>query len=236
MVKKLEINIGDKFGNYIVIGEVFIYQGYRKVKVECQCGKNRDIYCSNVKRLKQCSTCRGKQDRKQKCGDKKHSLIIIKYIDNPQQNRKDLLVQCDCGKEFLMYRSWFGKTKTCKDCYHKNNVGNQHTSFSGYENVSGTYYSQIKLNAKKRELEFNLSIIYINYLLEKQDFKCALSGIKINVFDKTASLDRIDSSKGYTEDNVQWVHKTVNIMKMSMSDEKLLEWCRLILINKGIKL
>ena len=29
----------------------------------------------------------------------------------------------------------------------------------------------------------------------------------------TASLDRIDSSLGYTIGNVQWVHKHVNVMK-----------------------
>ena len=37
---------------------------------------------------------------------------------------------------------------------------------------------------------------------------------------KTASLDRIDSSKGYTEDNIQWVHKDVNQMKMDLPEQR----------------
>ena len=45
------------------------------------------------------------------------------------------------------------------------------------------------------------------------------------VSDGTASLDRIDSSKGYTIDNVQWVHKKVNMMKKDMSDSEFIAWC-----------
>lgn len=44
----------------------------------------------------------------------------------------------------------------------------------------------------------------------------------------TASLDRIDSSKGYIEGNVQWVHKRINKMKLDDSDTEFIEWCRLI--------
>lgn len=37
---------------------------------------------------------------------------------------------------------------------------------------------------------------------------------------------RIDSTGGYTEGNVQWVHRTVNFMKQSLSDAELVQWCR----------
>jgi hypothetical protein len=49
--------------------------------------------------------------------------------------------------------------------------------------------------------------------------------------DFSASLDRIDSSKGYVKGNVQWTHKTVNIMKQAMSDEELIDWCKVIVKN-----
>jgi hypothetical protein len=41
-------------------------------------------------------------------------------------------------------------------------------------------------------------------------------------------LDRIDSSKGYTIDNVQWVHKIVNIMKHDVEEKEFFNWCKLI--------
>ena len=52
--------------------------------------------------------------------------------------------------------------------------------------------------------------------------------------DITASLDRIDSLKGYTEDNVQWVHKHINFMKGSLSENKFIEYCKLIVKNNEL--
>ena len=34
------------------------------------------------------------------------------------------------------------------------------------------------------------------------------------------------SSEGYIENNVQWVHKHVNRMKSDKSDDEFLEWCK----------
>jgi hypothetical protein len=48
------------------------------------------------------------------------------------------------------------------------------------------------------------------------------------LYDGTASLDRIDSSKGYTLGNIQWVHKWVNLMKQDMTDQEFIEWCKTI--------
>jgi len=41
----------------------------------------------------------------------------------------------------------------------------------------------------------------------------------------TASLDRIDSTKGYTIDNVQWVHTIVNRMKWNTDENEFIKWC-----------
>lgn len=44
----------------------------------------------------------------------------------------------------------------------------------------------------------------------------------------TASLDRIDSTKGYTLDNIQWVHKHINVMKMDLDQEYFIKLCKLV--------
>ena len=44
----------------------------------------------------------------------------------------------------------------------------------------------------------------------------------------TASLDRIDSCKGYTIDNVQWVHKWINVMKSDHSQDEFIALCRAV--------
>ena len=88
--------------------------------------------------------------------------------------------------------------------------------------------------AKKRSLEFNISVEYMKRLFLEQHQKCAYLktelylGCKSGDIYTNASIDRIDSSKGYIEGNVQWVHKKVNIMKQDMTNENFLELCRLI--------
>ena len=44
-----------------------------------------------------------------------------------------------------------------------------------------------------------------------------------------ASVDRIDSNRGYVEDNVQLVCKAVNLMKNELTMDELDYWCCCIL-------
>lgn len=100
-------------------------------------------------------------------------------------------------------------------------------------------FYNIKKGAEVRNKEFNLSIEFLEKLIEDQDHKCAITNIPISVkhitedttlYD-TASLDRIDSSKGYTEDNVQWVVLGINYMKLNFPEEDLHKTLKLIIKN-----
>jgi len=75
-------------------------------------------------------------------------------------------------------------------------------------------------------------------LFQKQNGKCALSGVEISLLKKsgvsTASLDRVDSSKGYIKGNVQWVHKDVNFMKYNFDESYFLDMCKKVVVNKGL--
>ena len=93
----------------------------------------------------------------------------------------------------------------------------------------------MKISAKKRNVSFFITYDYILDIFLKQNKKCALSGLPIkfwikskNSIDGTASLDRIDSTKGYVKDNVQWIHKDINYMKMDIEQQKFLEYCNII--------
>jgi hypothetical protein len=133
--------------------------------------------------------------------------------------------KCDCGKEKLVRGRLLivGETKSC-GCLHS----------TGYEEISGTYIGQVKSNARRRGLEYNLSHEYIWNLYIVQNKKCVISGVDIKFgnnykgIEFTASLDRIDSSKGYIEGNVRWLHKTVNLLKSNYSDEEFLKWVNII--------
>lgn len=94
------------------------------------------------------------------------------------------------------------------------------------------YWVSLKTGAKRRNLEFLISIEYGWQLFLNQNKKCAISNIDLNFriscSDKksqTASLDRIDSSKGYVEGNVQWVHKKINTIKWDLDQKEFIELC-----------
>jgi hypothetical protein len=90
--------------------------------------------------------------------------------------------------------------------------------------------------AKDRNFVVSLTIDDIWNLYIKQNKKCELTGWDIEFSRKrrlnTASVDRIDSSKGYTKDNIQIVHKRVNKLKMDFSQDCLIRMCKSIARNK----
>lgn len=91
-------------------------------------------------------------------------------------------------------------------------------------------YARERANKFKRE--FNLDQDYIRFLLEKQDNRCALSDIPFEEQGKFSfSIDRIDSNKGYTKDNIQLVNQYINVMKSDMSQEMFLLMCKQVANN-----
>ncbi len=115
-------------------------------------------------------------------------------------------------------------------------------SYKGTDSIPGSYFSRIKAGASSRGLEYSLSNENLEELMNAQGFKCALSDIAISFPERrrgerqnySASLDRIDSAKGYVEGNVQWVHKDINIMKNDHDQEYFLELCKKITEWKAI--
>lgn len=142
------------------------------------------------------------------------------------------LVRCDCGTvtEVNGPRLRHGDVTSC-GCTH-GKLQDSHYKWNGVGELSGSFWSRISLGAKYRNLEFDISKEYAWNLYLSQGRKCALSGEPIwfrskkNSADGTASLDRIDSSKGYVPGNVQWVHKIINVAKQNLSDTAYVEWCR----------
>lgn len=143
-----------------------------------------------------------------------------------------LCVCKNCKKEAVITYSGLLTNKKressgCPNC-RKKMTGEMHSR----------YTRNLKNKAKTRGLEFNISNQYLWNIFIQQDRKCALSGIDLcfssNYRDchiQTASVDRIDSSKGYVEGNVQWVHKKVNFMKQALSDTEFINLCKLIAEN-----
>lgn len=93
-------------------------------------------------------------------------------------------------------------------------------------------FSQWKSSAEQRELKFDLNLEYLKSL----PFKCAYSGVELtlepNKFN-TISLDRIDSSKHYSNDNINLCCVMVNYMKSDYNLNDFIDMCKKISIHSN---
>lgn len=119
---------------------------------------------------------------------------------------------------------------------HEDRTGIPQPYTKKYGEIHESILWHIKYNAKNRNLVYEIDGWFLWELFLKQYRKCAISGLDL-YFPKTynmnnqrynASLDRIDSSKGYIKDNVQWVHKKINQIKMDMDQSEFIELCKLV--------
>ena len=151
--------------------------------------------------------------------------------------------KCICGT-IRNVPSWHLNNNKSKGCGCTNIIGRFRSQCVG--DLSKSYYNRFKTGREKKGLIFdsNITMEYLWNLFLEQNKKCALSGLELilnprwsqqnkgrmeNV--QTASIDRIDNTKGYILGNVQWVHKQVNFMKGSLSENKFIEYCNLIVKN-----
>ncbi len=172
-------------------------------------------------------------------GIKFGKLTPLSLLDERKNNNRYWLCKCDCGiiKEIRASHLLKSYSKSCGCSHHLKNKNN--FNWKGYEDIPLDFFNSIKRSAASRKLEFNITIEYLWALLTKQNKKCALSGIDLCFSEtrknknkkRTVSVDRIDSSKGYIEGNVQWVHKTINIMKNALTDKEFIELCTKVANN-----
>lgn len=101
--------------------------------------------------------------------------------------------------------------------------------------IKNSFWLSLNNGAKTRNLLVEITIDDVWNLYIKQNKKCALTGWDINFSNKkgetTASVDRIDSSKGYVKDNVQLVHKDINRFKMAFSEKDFYNMCKSVYLH-----
>jgi hypothetical protein len=139
------------------------------------------------------------------------------------------LCKCTCGKVKSVSGTALrtGRSTSC---------GCQRGMHPRQKNLKSSYWSTMICNAKSRGHQVSIDIQYASALLEQQNYLCALTGLPISTegygeHSQTASLDRIDSTVGYCEGNVQWVHKHINLMKNTFDQKYFVEMCKSVAKN-----
>ena len=139
--------------------------------------------------------------------------------------------RCECGEEGLVsaFTLFKGSSTKCLKCGNSLKK-EQNPAFKGYKDIPYVWFKKYFENGKRKRIgDVTMEQVYDIWL--KQNQKCALSGLPIDwEYNNgwTCSLDRIDSKKEYTIDNVQLVHKDVNVMKHHYDESYFIEICKLI--------
>lgn len=178
--------------------------------------------------------------KKIEIGNKFGKLLATEEVKERKSGGIRYKCLCDCGNTHEAFATHLrrGLITHCGCTPHK---GAKHHQWTGVGEISGEFWwthivrsanGSKNGNRVRKPKELTITIEYAWDLFLNQGRRCALSGLELTFPTKwkdktwTASLDRIDSSKGYVEGNVQWVHKDVNIMKNKFDNQYFINMCK----------
>lgn len=231
-MRKTRAQVGTVWGRWTVVEELPRVQTpsgrFRpRVRVRCECGNEAELQTTVLVRggSTQCRSC---ARRSVQVGERFDRLVVTGYStvqDNRGRDRSLIECQCDCGNTVSIRANLLRQNQT-------NNCGcAPRGAWSGVGELSTTFFNRQARRASQKGHTFEVTPEYLWGLFLRQNRCCALSGLPLGfnlrtAGRNTASLDRIDSSGGYTEGNVQWVHKDINRMKLDHSVEHFVDLCR----------
>lgn len=151
---------------------------------------------------------------------------------------------CDkCQKEFLKNQNEYNRSKLLGRKYYCSRIcsatgnalhfGKKVNRIPPKKGPANPFLYYIRNCKRRGQHDFDLTIEYLKELWDNQGGKCAYSrlDLKLNNHSKrdadiryTASVDRIDSGKGYIKGNIQFISTAINYMKHTMSHEHTVEF------------
>lgn len=173
-------------------------------------------------------------------GQRFGKLLVLQRVSEPVARHVKYLCRCDCGTEKVVGADNLRRVMvTSCGCYRKRS-GEASPHWAGRGQLSKRYWTIISRGARVRGFSVGVTIEEVWDLFVKQGGCCALSGLPIQFAESaaqrnnmTASLDRIDSTRGYVAGNIQWVHKDINKMKNSYSQDRFVEVCLAVAAQQG---
>jgi hypothetical protein len=222
-----EINLENRrFGKLTAINKV-------NKKWECVCDCGGRVSTRTTSLLGGHTTSCGCNHNPNLVGNRFLRLTVLRLIGKNKNGRRVWECQCDCGKTKNVTSNdlKYSKVQSCGCKKREETITRQ---WRGCGKISGSLWNRIISQAKSRKLEVKVTIQDIWDLFLTQGGKCNLTGETLvfssgnRTTDGTASLDRINSKLGYTKENIQWIHKDVNQMKMDMDEGYFIEICRKI--------
>ena len=161
-------------------------------------------------------------------------------VAKPKRSGRRVVVDCSgnvieqaCSRcKRILPASAFGRNKRfeggiaveCKECARARAQGFYKL------NHADALFEAVRRRAVKRGLAFTLTTADIRAAYARQNGRCIYSGSAFGPVgtDTTPSIDRVDSSKGYTPDNIVLCCFWVNVMKTDYTVPEFLARARLL--------
>ena len=173
--------------------------------------------------------------------DKRFGKLVVKSLAPKEKwgpkgnsNNQYWICKCDCGNEKIIRGTHLTTDETFScGCIRKKKRFDSH-NWTGVGEISGNMIYSIKAHAAQRDIPFDISGNELWELFLNQNRKCFLTGVELTFqsysksTDGTASLDRIDNTKGYVKGNVQWIHKNINKMKSDFDQKQFINYCVMV--------
>tara|TARA_R110002020_G_scaffold1579_10_gene7114 strand:- start:1527 stop:2057 length:531 start_codon:yes stop_codon:yes gene_type:complete len=168
-----------------------------------------------------------------------------------------VIVECaTCGKQFerakkeVTRNKKVGRATYCsRSCSGKANQhslrehhgrGRPELLVAGNRRTPQTPFKWFMRNVNNRNKEVDIDIDYIMELWDKQKGTCPFTGWKLELpknssafaedhpKSRRASLDRIDSNKGYVKGNVRFISVMANFCKNNFEDDEVRLFCEAV--------
>jgi hypothetical protein len=171
-------------------------------------------------------------------------------------------VECaSCGKQFERTKKEVKRnqkvgrktfcSRSCSGKANQHSLGEHHghgntallVVYAGNRRTPQTPFKWFMRNVNRRKKEVNIDIDHIMEVWEQQKGICPFTGWKLElpknctVFAdgsrlQRASLDRIDSSKGYVKGNVRFISVMANLCKNNFTDQEVRLFCKAVFTNR----
>jgi len=225
-VNLILISVGEKFGKLVVVE----YNGKRCL-CQCECGRKSVVMSTKLRtgKTRSCGCLR-------EMNNKDTAAIIA---PGSVFNRLTLMSQdgafgtfkCECGNEItvktIKVRS--GHTKSCGCLVVDHAVQMSKDKVRPYgETAFNGVFAQYVCNAKSRGVEFKLSKDDVKLIVGKPCYYCGLPPSNVKIVKSSigkcvySGIDRVNSSDGYTHENVVPCCIRCNNAKYDLSEEELL--------------
>lgn len=163
-------------------------------------------------------------------GQKFGKLTVIKLYEINKRKQAVWECLCECGNKtnVLGYNLRKGFTKSCK-CLIRQDLYTSWRLPDGQAAIN-CVYSAYRSSAKARNLEWQLTKDQCYKLFNDICTICLIIPSTLTRYRNSTGnvyyngIDRIDSNKGYTIDNVQTMCKTCNCAKMTLSMDEFIVW------------